>query len=74
VIPQTVKCDDCSSTAKVRGYGRIEYQWNDDNTSASQVVMKSIRLTIDCPLCGVKPQDHHPAATRSASRSTPRQR
>jgi hypothetical protein len=67
VIPVTVQCEDCGSTAKVRGYGRVEYDWGDAPNLITQVEIKSIRLTVDCPTCGVKPQDFHPHGQPSDS-------
>jgi hypothetical protein len=70
VIPQTVDCDDCGSRANVLGYGRVEYDWGEHDNLPTQVVIKSIRLTINCPLCGLKPQDHHPTARHSGNQTT----
>ena len=60
MIPTTIECEDCGQIAKVRGYGRVEYDWGDDQTLPTQVEIKSIRLTLDCPICGIKSQDFHP--------------
>jgi hypothetical protein len=72
VIPLTIVCEDCGSTAKVRGYGRVEYDWGEDQSRPTQVEIKSIRLTVDCPTCGVKPQDFHPNGQPSNSGITHR--
>lgn len=63
MLPQTINCDDCGRKAKVRAYGRIEYDWpktTNDGQVATMPLIRSIRLTIDCPNCGVKQQDCHP--------------
>jgi rubredoxin len=65
MLPRTVLCDDCREKAYVRAYGRLEYDWGQDDPGgqfATEPVVKSVRLTIDCPRCGVKTQDFHPAA------------
>jgi hypothetical protein len=65
MLPRTVACDDCGKKALVRAYGRVEYDWEQDGPDgqiATQPVISSVRLTIDCPHCGVKTQDFHPAA------------
>jgi len=60
MLPATIACEDCGSSAKVRGYGRVEYQWQGDGDGLTELHVSSIRLTIDCPICGVTIQDHHP--------------
>jgi hypothetical protein len=63
MIPKTVTCHECGRTANVRGYGRVEYDWPKTVTggqTATMPLIKSIRLTVDCPRCGVKPQEFHP--------------
>jgi hypothetical protein len=67
VFPTTIECEDCGHSANVRGYGRVEYDWGDDQTLATQVEIKSIRLTLDCPTCGIKTQDFHPDREHSDS-------
>ena len=61
MLPESVQCEDCRKTAKVRGYGRLEYRLNHDDHSSTVVELETIRLTIDCPICGVKAQDYAPA-------------
>lgn len=66
MLPRTISCEDCGETAIVRAYGRVEYDWDADSgeSSAGQVAtrprIKMVRLTIDCPRCGVKTQEHYP--------------
>lgn len=75
MLPKYVTCDECHQEAKVRGYGRVEYDWPDSNrldsgqsdagdsadTSATATpTIRSIRLAVDCPHCGVRVQDHYP--------------
>lgn len=45
----------------VRGYGRVEYDWGPAVGASTAVQIKSIRLTTDCPTCGVMVQEHRPA-------------
>jgi hypothetical protein len=77
MLPQSVPCDRCDQQAKVRGYGRIEYDWPDseghnfddpsgDNPTATPTI-RSIRLTVDCPHCGLSVQDHFPGGGRAGS-------
>jgi hypothetical protein len=61
MLPRTVCCDECGETATVRGYGRVEYDWEHAGSIATQPQIKLIRLTIDCPNCGVIVQEHRPA-------------
>lgn len=62
VLPKTLICEECGLSAKVRGYGRVEYDWPQTGRSVADVDVIMIRLTIDCPDCGIRTQDHHPAA------------
>ncbi len=57
MLPRMISCEDCGESAHVRGYGRVEYSWR----TPAEAEFKTIRLTIDCPRCGVKVQEHHPA-------------
>jgi hypothetical protein len=63
MLPRTVRCDECGETAFVRAYGRVEYDWSPDEPGHGQIAtkprIKLIRLTIDCPRCGVTTQDLH---------------
>jgi hypothetical protein len=57
MVPKTVLCDECGQAALVRSYGRIEYDWpktTADGQVATMPTINSIRVTVDCPLCGVK--------------------
>ena len=61
-LPNTVICDECGAEAQVRSYGRVEYDWPIDRFDGQVATTPSItwaRLTVDCPHCGVKPQDAH---------------
>jgi hypothetical protein len=60
MVPKAIACEDCGRIATVRGYGRVEYEWpKTSNTGqvAAIPTINSIRLTVDCPVCGVKMQD-----------------
>lgn len=72
MLPQYVSCDECDQQAKVRGYGRIEYDWPDPGQSdvdapTATPQVRAVRLTVDCPHCGLRVQDHFPNGTRPAS-------
>jgi hypothetical protein len=70
MFPRNVTCEDCGKLAFVRGYGRIEYDWPENTTPGHETSIPTIncvRLTIDCPHCGVKVQEFYPDET-SASR------
>ena len=55
MLPQSIACDECGKLAYVRGYGRIVYDWD----AADDVLkLRSARLTIECPSCGLRVQDH----------------
>jgi hypothetical protein len=69
MLPRTVFCEECGEKANVRGYGRVEYDWREDGHVASTVQIKAVRLTIDCPICGVRVQEHRPNSR--AQRSGP---
>jgi hypothetical protein len=76
MVPETVYCEECGQISGVRGYGRVEYDWpktSSDGPVAAIPVISSIRLTIDCPCCGVKTQDFWPNDVRrsNASRLSP---
>ena len=58
MLPQMVLCDDCGKNAPVRGYGRVEYDWDTSGNAPTAIELKRVRLTIDCPLCGIKTQDY----------------
>jgi hypothetical protein len=61
MLPRTISCEECGRTAVVRGYGRVEYDWEPSGSVATTPQIKQIRLTIDCPRCGVIVQEHRPA-------------
>ena len=61
MLPRTVSCEECGKKAIVRGYGRVEYDWDQTGHAATTLQIKMVRLTIDCPRCGVRVQEHHPA-------------
>jgi hypothetical protein len=55
-----VCCDECGTEARVRSCGRVEYDWPETPSDGQLATMPKIRwarLTVDCPNCGVKPQD-----------------
>lgn len=63
MFPRTVNCEDCGEIAAVRGYGRIQYNWPETTTPGRETTTPTInyiRLTVDCPYCGVKSQDFFP--------------
>ena len=65
MFPHHVSCEECNESATVRGYGRLEYDWPDTGQPASDnstvvPTIRSVRLTVDCPHCGVRVQDHYP--------------
>jgi hypothetical protein len=74
MFPRTIECEDCGQIAGVRGYGRIEYDWPETTTDGQEAAIPTIicvRLTVDCPHCGVKSQEFFPnGAARSHQRST----
>jgi hypothetical protein len=78
MVPVSIICEDCGETAKVRGYGRVEYDWDNTESGTMQLTVKLIRLTVDCPCCGVKVQDHRPttdaAGTDTQGAHTPPRR
>jgi transcription elongation factor Elf1 len=61
MLPQIVSCEECGESATVRGYGRVEYKWDQTSHAATTLQIKMARLTIDCPRCGVRVQEHFPA-------------
>jgi hypothetical protein len=56
-----VSCDECGESATVRGFGRVVYDWDQTDHVANALHIIMVRLTIDCPRCGVRVQEHHPA-------------
>jgi hypothetical protein len=61
MLPRIVFCEECGERAIVRGYGRVEYDLDQPGHVATTLQIKVIRLTIDCPRCGVRVQEHRPA-------------
>jgi hypothetical protein len=71
MFPRNVKCQDCGQIAWVRGYGRIEYDWPETTNTGHESTIPTIncvRLTIDCPHCGVKPQEFFPHGYSAGAR------
>jgi 5-methylcytosine-specific restriction endonuclease McrA len=60
MLPHVVSCEECGDSATVRGYGRVEYKWDQTNAVITLQIQMA-RLTIDCPRCGVRVQEYHPA-------------
>jgi DNA-directed RNA polymerase subunit RPC12/RpoP len=60
MLPRTISCDECGEKAIVRGYGRLEYDWEPTAHAVTTLQIKAVRLTIDCPTCGVRVQEHRP--------------
>lgn len=60
MLPKSVPCEQCSQPGTVRGYGRIEYDWPDGDDLPAAPTIRSVRLTVDCPHCGLGVQDHYP--------------
>jgi hypothetical protein len=64
MLPNEVSCEVCGRKAKVRGIGRVEYAWKRTG-GTDEVDIRSARLTVDCPTCGVQVQEFHPSPTSS---------
>jgi hypothetical protein len=64
MLPEAITCEECGGAAKVRGYGRLTFSWETFSHQSQKPVLKTIRLTIDCPECGVRAQEYAPAAGR----------
>lgn len=60
MLPRAITCEECGERAIVRGYGRVEYDWDATDNVATTVQIKVVRLTLDCPRCGVRVQEHRP--------------
>jgi DNA-directed RNA polymerase subunit RPC12/RpoP len=60
MLPRTVSCEECGERAIVRGYGRVEYTWHQTDHVATTLEIELVRVTIDCPTCGVRVQEHRP--------------
>jgi hypothetical protein len=60
MLPRSVICEECGEKSIVRGYGRVEYDWDQAGHVATMLRIKVARLTIDCPTCGVRVQEHRP--------------
>ena len=59
-MPRSVSCEECGEKAVVRGYGRVEYDWDQSGRVATMPKIKLVHLTIDCPRCGVRVQEFCP--------------
>ena len=80
MLPRSIPCEECGKNAPVRGYGRVEYDWNVDgrnvggtNTGSNEttaLTIRAVRLTIDCPHCGLRVQEHRPDGTNQLAHST----
>jgi endogenous inhibitor of DNA gyrase (YacG/DUF329 family) len=68
MLPHSVTCDECGKEALVRGYGRIEYDWDDTDDPAAMPTIRMMRLTVDCPTCGLRVQEHFPNSRPVGSR------
>jgi len=73
MLSQSVICEECGEKALVRGSGRVEFDWDNLGTASATPHIRSIRLTIDCPHCGVSVQDHYPDGRPTAPAGTPAQ-
>ena len=71
MLPQWVICEECGEKSVVRGYGRVEFDWA--NPGGPPPHLRSVRLTIDCPHCGVNGQDHYPDGQPKPRAGTPAQ-
>lgn len=60
MLPRTVSCEECGERSIVRGYGRVEHEWDQAGHFATRLRLKAVRLTIDCPRCGVRVQEYRP--------------
>ena len=74
MLPRSIPCEECGKTAIVRGYGRVVYDWNADGSNVggeniggndtTALTIRSVRLTIDCPDCGLRVQEHRPEISK----------
>ena len=64
MLPQSVTCEECGKNAYVRGYGRVVYDWD---AADDALTLRSVRLTIECPACGLRVQDHLPPGQPAAA-------
>lgn len=71
MLPKFVSCDQCDQKATVRGYGRIEFDWPDADDPTAIPKIRSVRLSVDCPHCGLGVQDHYPLGQPADSRRAP---
>jgi hypothetical protein len=76
MLPQWVSCEECGEKSVVRGYGRVEFDWgtsSEDGPGGRHTTphLRSIRLTIDCPHCGVNVQDYYPDGRPTSRAGTP---
>ena len=61
MLSRIVSCEECGERAIVRGFGRVKYDWDQTGHAATTLRIKVVRLTIDCPRCGVRVQEHRTA-------------
>lgn len=73
MLPQLVSCEECGEESVVRGYGRVEFDWENPSSPQATPHLRSIRLTVDCPHCGVNVQDYYPDGRPPARSGTPAQ-
>ena len=71
MLPQWVSCEECGEKSLVRGYGRVEFDWENVGSPDATPHLRSIRLTIDCPHCGVNVQDYYPDGRPAAPAGAP---
>jgi len=62
MLPRSIVCEECGEIAVVRGYGRIEYAWDRAADGSTILEIRSVRLTVDCPACGVGVQEFVPGS------------
>lgn len=65
MLPRSVVCEECGELAVVRGCGRVEYAWDRAKDGTTILEIRSVRLTVDCPACGVRVQEHIPGCDLS---------
>jgi hypothetical protein len=64
MIPEVIECEECGVYSVVRGYGRMTFTWEKYFDGSILPELQTIRLTIDCPRCGVRAQEYAPAIDR----------
>ena len=58
MVPRKAICAGCGRVATIRAYNRVEYGWQ----PSGQWELALVRVTIDCPKCGVNVQVQKPPA------------